>query len=71
MGLTTPTEVPDFFIFPRTVMVVQHGSKPSAELIERTNGIRKPWIDYFSITIGRRASMSANPDQPAVRRSAT
>jgi hypothetical protein len=39
----------------------QHGSKPSAELTERTNGIRKPWIDYFSITTGRRASMSANP----------
>ena len=34
MGLATPTEVPEYFIFPRMVMVVQHGSKPSAELIE-------------------------------------
>jgi hypothetical protein len=44
------------------VIVVQHGAKPSRELIERTNGIRKQWIDYFSITTGRRASMTANPD---------
>ena len=44
------------------VIVVQHGAKPSSELIERTNGIRKQWIDYFSITTGRRASMTANPD---------
>jgi hypothetical protein len=41
------------------VMVVQRGSKPSPE---RTNGIRKQWIEYFSITDGRRASMTANPD---------
>jgi hypothetical protein len=44
------------------VMVVQHGAKPSKELLERTNGIRKQWIDYFSVTTGRRASMSADPD---------
>ncbi|HUJ31216.1 MAG TPA: hypothetical protein VLY23_08050 [Candidatus Acidoferrum sp.] len=44
------------------VMVVQHGAKPSRELIERTNGIRKQWIEYFSITTGRRASMMANPN---------
>jgi hypothetical protein len=44
------------------VIVVQHGAKPSSELIERTNGIRKQWIDYFSITTGRRASMTANPN---------
>jgi hypothetical protein len=44
------------------VVVVQHGAKPSSELIGRTNGIRKQWIDYFSITTGRRASMTANPD---------
>ena len=61
LGLVTPTEVPDFFILPRMVTVVPHGSRPSAELIERTNGIRKQWID-FSMTTGRRASMSANPD---------
>lgn len=44
------------------VMVVQHGEKPSSELIERTNGIRNQWIEYFSITTGHRASMTANPN---------
>jgi hypothetical protein len=43
------------------VIVVQHGAKPSGELIERTEAVRKLWIDYFSITTGRRASMTANP----------
>jgi len=43
------------------VIVVQQGAKPSAHLIERTNGIRKQWIEYFSIATGRRASMTANP----------
>src|SRR5580698_2638617 len=36
------------------VILVQHGARPSSELIERTNGIRKQWIDYFSTTTGRR-----------------
>jgi hypothetical protein len=44
------------------VMVVQHGAQPSRQLIERTNGIRQQWMEYFSITTGRRASMTANPD---------
>ncbi len=44
------------------VIVVQHGARPSSEVMERANGIRKQWIDYFSITTGRRASMTANPD---------
>lgn len=44
------------------VIIVQHGEKPSSELIERTNGIRKQWIDYFAVTTGRRASMTANPN---------
>jgi hypothetical protein len=44
------------------VIVVQHGAAPSSELIERTNGIRKQWMEYFSITTGRRASMTTNPD---------
>ena len=43
------------------VIVVQHGEKPSPELIERAEAIRKQWIDYFSITTGHRASMTANP----------
>ena len=44
------------------VIIVQHGEKPSAELIERAEGIRNQWIEYFSITTGHRASMTANPD---------
>jgi hypothetical protein len=44
------------------VVVVQHGMKPSAELVERTEGIRKQWIEYFSIATGRRATMTASPD---------
>jgi hypothetical protein len=44
------------------VIVVQHGATPSSELIERTNGIRKQWMEYFSISTGRRASMTTNPD---------
>jgi hypothetical protein len=44
------------------VIVVQHGLQPSAALVERTNGIRKQWIRYFSIATGRRASMTANPN---------
>lgn len=43
------------------VMVVQQGQKPSPQLLERAEAIRKQWIDYFSITTGRRASMTANP----------
>lgn len=44
------------------VIVVQHGATPSKELIERTEGIRKQWIEYFSMTTGHRASMTANPN---------
>jgi len=44
------------------VIVVQHGAKPSSELVERASGIRQQWIDYFSITTGRRASMTVNPE---------
>ena len=44
------------------VIVIQHGAKPSSKLIERTEGIRKQWIDYFPITTGSRASMTANPN---------
>lgn len=43
------------------VMVVQHGKTPSKELIERTNGIRKAWIDYWATTTGHRSSMTADP----------
>ena len=44
------------------VMVTQHGATPSNDLIERTEEIRKQWIEYFSITTGRRASMTAKPN---------
>ncbi|HEV2696644.1 MAG TPA: hypothetical protein VGU90_01535, partial [Terriglobales bacterium] len=44
------------------VIIVQHGIKPSPELIERTNGIRTQWMKYFSTATGRRASMTANPN---------
>jgi hypothetical protein len=43
------------------VMVVEHGAKPSPELIQRTNDIRELWIDYFATTTGHRASMTATP----------
>jgi hypothetical protein len=43
------------------VMVVEHGTKPSRELLERTEGIRKRWIDYWPITTGLRTSMTATP----------
>lgn len=108
MGLSAPSEVPDFFILrnlepagrdphgrptfkaertkvtiadviaaegPRSpdvdraqrqfntgiVVIVEHGKTPSAPLIERANGIREEWIEYFAITTGRRASMTATP----------
>jgi hypothetical protein len=44
------------------VMVVQHGTAPTRELIERAAGIRRQWIDYFAVTTGRRASMTADPN---------
>jgi hypothetical protein len=41
------------------VVIVEHGKKPSRELIERTNGIRAAWSDYFAAVTGHRASMTA------------
>ena len=43
------------------VIVVEHGHTPSKELIERTNGIRKAWIDYWETTTGHRSKMTADP----------
>jgi hypothetical protein len=43
------------------VVMVEHGRTPSAELIDRANGIRRQWIDYWSIATGRRASMTVDP----------
>lgn len=41
------------------VVMVEHGKKPSRELLERANGIRTAWIDYFATATGHRASMTA------------
>ena len=43
------------------VVIVEHGQKPSKVLIERANGIRERWIDYWSVTTGRRSTMTATP----------
>jgi len=43
------------------LLVVEHGKRPSKELIERANGIRKQWIEYWATTTGGRAVMTANP----------
>ncbi len=43
------------------VVIVEHGAKPSRELIERANGIRERWIDYWETVTGHRSSMTANP----------
>ena len=40
------------------VVVVEHGNKPSKELIERTNAIAARWADYWATTTGHRASMT-------------
>ncbi|MGH9512656.1 MAG: hypothetical protein ACRD2U_11040 [Terriglobales bacterium] len=42
------------------VVVVEHGKKPSRELMEHANGIREQWIYYWAVTTGHRASMTAN-----------
>jgi hypothetical protein len=34
------------------VVVVEHGQSPSHELIERANGIRNQWIDYWETSTG-------------------
>lgn len=43
------------------VIVVEHGQRPSRELVERANGIRQQWIEYWETTTGHRASMTAKP----------
>jgi hypothetical protein len=42
------------------VVVTEHGSKPSKELIERADGIRRQWMEYWSITTGHRSTMTTN-----------
>lgn len=43
------------------VVIVEHGQTPSAALIDRANGIRRQWIDYWSVTTGGRATMTVDP----------
>jgi hypothetical protein len=43
------------------VIVVEHGQRPTPELIERATGIRQQWSQYWETTTGHRASMSATP----------
>jgi len=43
------------------VVVVEHGRAPSQELIDRTNGIRERWMDYWTTTTGHRSTMTTNP----------
>jgi len=43
------------------VVVVEHGQSPSQELIERADGIRRQWIEYWKTTTGHRASMTIRP----------
>jgi hypothetical protein len=41
--------------------LVEPGKSPSRELIERANGIRRQWMDYWATTTGHRATMTVNP----------
>jgi hypothetical protein len=43
------------------VVMVEHGKSPSRELLERANGIRRQWIEYWETTTGHRASMTTTP----------
>jgi hypothetical protein len=43
------------------VVMVEHGQSPSRELIQRANGIRRQWIEYWATTTGHRATMTVNP----------
>ncbi|MBV9304202.1 MAG: hypothetical protein JOY62_15555 [Acidobacteriaceae bacterium] len=44
------------------VLIIENGTKPSRELIDRANGIRERWINYWATTTGGRASMTVKPD---------
>ena len=43
------------------VLIVEHGQKPSQELIDRTSGIAKQWIGYWATATGYRATMTTRP----------
>ncbi len=40
------------------VVIVEHGNKPSKDLIDRTNAIAVRWIDYWEMTTRHRSSMT-------------
>jgi hypothetical protein len=40
--------------------MVEHGKKPSRELSQRASAIREKWMEYWSITTGRRSTMTAD-----------
>jgi hypothetical protein len=42
------------------VVMVEHGKTPSRELLERANGIRRQWLDYWGTVTGHRATMSSS-----------
>jgi hypothetical protein len=43
------------------VVVIEHGKTPSKELLDRTEGIRLRWMDYWETTTGHRSVMTTNP----------
>jgi len=43
------------------VVLVEHGHTPSSELLERADGIRQQWIEYWKTTTGGRAMMGTSP----------
>jgi len=43
------------------IVVVEHGKTPTKELLERTEGIRLRWMDYWETTTGHRSTMTTNP----------
>ena len=43
------------------VVVVEHGKTPSKELLEKVDGIRLRWMDYWETTTGHRSRMTTNP----------
>lgn len=48
------------------VGIVLNGAEPSPELIQRLNGIRETWIDYWATVTGGVASMTVSVDGGAV-----
>ena len=43
------------------VIVLQHGHKLAPQLLERVEGIRLRWMDYWETTTGHRSDMTTNP----------